>query len=142
MNRKAIADTALCRYDEVEQVFVVESPLFDRLAGVAPTEKEAWNLFREMLDETYVAYLEGNLVGYDKRGRPAKGNVEFHAQVKPEVKKQILQKAKTLGISQGDVIAYLSAAEVVNANLSRRVKELESKLYELSLRSDEGRAEK
>ncbi len=38
MNKKAIAKTALCRYDEKEQSYVVESPLFERVTGVAETE--------------------------------------------------------------------------------------------------------
>ncbi len=115
MNKKAIASTALCRYDKKEKCYIVESPLFDRVTGVAETEIEAKQIFDELLDETYLAYLEGKLVGYDKRGRPAKGNVEFHAQVKPEVKAQISKKAKDLGISQGDVIAYLAAVADLKA---------------------------
>lgn len=128
MNRKAIAETALCRYNKNEGVFVVSSPLFDRVIGVGKTNDEAWKLFKDMLDETYVAYLEGNLVGYEKRGRPAKHNVEFHAQVKPEVKNLINKKAKALGISQGEVIAYLAAAEQVKIELEQRLGELEKKL--------------
>jgi predicted RNase H-like HicB family nuclease len=128
MNKKAIADTALCRYNEEENYYVVESPLFDRVSGVAETEKEARQIFHELLDETYLAYLEGKLVGYDKRGRPAKGNVEFHAQIKPEVKIQILDKAKALGISQGEVIAYLAAAAEMRMDLEKRLKLLEEKM--------------
>ncbi len=127
MNRRAIAATALCRYKKDEEVFVVASPIFDRVMGVGATRDEAWKLFKEALDETYVAYLEGTLVGYEKRGRPAKFNVEFHAQVKPEVKNFINEKAKDLGISQGEVIAYLAAAEQVKIELEQRLNELEKK---------------
>lgn len=130
MNKKAIADTALCRYDEKEGCYIVESPLFDRVIGIAETECEAYQIFHELLDETYVAYLEGKLVGYDKRGRPAKGNVEFHAQVKPEVKAQISEKAKALGISQGDVIAYFSAVADLKADLERQIRDLKNKLQD------------
>jgi hypothetical protein len=84
-------------------------------------ESEARQIFNELLDETYIAYLEGKLVGYDKRGRPAKGNVEFHAQVKPEVKAQISQKARALGISQGDVIAYLAAVADLKSDFERQM---------------------
>lgn len=128
MNKKAIADTALCRYNEEDGTYIVESPLMDRVLGVAETESEAWKLFQELLDETYVAYLEGKLVGYEKRGRPAKGNVEFHAQVKPELKTHIMEKAKALGVSQGDVIAYLVAAAEVKDELEKRLKALEEKM--------------
>lgn len=130
MNKKAIAGTALCRYDEKEQCYIVESPLFDRVAGVAETASEARKIFNELLDETYVAYLEGKLVGYDKRGRPAKGNVEFHAQVKPEVKQQITERAKALGISQGEVIAYLAAVADLKSDFERQILELTKKVQE------------
>jgi len=130
MNKKAIADTALCRYDETEQVYIVESPLFDRVTGVGETEIEAKRIFSELLDETYIAYLEGKLVGYDKRGRPSKGNVEFHAQVKPEVKAQISAKAKALGISQGDVIAYLAAVADMKGDLEREISALKKQIQD------------
>jgi len=130
MNRVAIAKTALCRYRNDEEVFVVSSPLFDRVIGVGETKEEAWKLFRELLDETYVAYLEGNLVGYEKRGRPAKNNVEFHAQIKPEVKSLINSKAKSFGVSQGEVITYLAAVEEVMIELEQRLSELEKKVAE------------
>jgi predicted RNase H-like HicB family nuclease len=125
MNKKAIAATALCRYKKDERVFVVESPIFDRVIGVGRTKDEAWKLFKELLDETYVAYLEGTLVGYEKRGRPAKHNVEFHAQVKLEVKKLIKEKAEALGISQGEVIAYWAAIEHVKIELEQRLDKME-----------------
>lgn len=130
MNKKAIADTALCRFDEQEGCFIVESPLMDRIIGVHEQESEAWRLFHELLDETYVAYLEGKLVGYDKRGRPAKGNVEFHAQIKPELKAQIVEKAKELGISQGEVIAYLAAAAEAKEQVEKRLKALEQRMQQ------------
>ncbi len=130
MNKKAIADTALCRYDEKEKCYIVESPLFDRVTGVAETESEARQIFHELLDETYIAYLEGKLVGYDKRGRPAKGNVEFHAQVKPEVKAQIAERAKALGISQGDVITYLAAVAELKTNFEKQLPELKKKVQD------------
>jgi predicted RNase H-like HicB family nuclease len=64
MNKKAIAKTALCQYKSSESVFVVQSPLFERVIGVGETEAEAWQLFGEVLDETYIAFLEGTLVGF------------------------------------------------------------------------------
>ena len=100
------------------------------MTGVAETESEAKQIFKELLDETYVAYLEGKLVGYDKRGRPAKGNVEFHAQVKPEVKAQISERAKELGVSQGDVIAYLVAVADLKIDFERQIGELRKKAHD------------
>jgi len=113
MNKRAIIATAISWYNKEDEAFVVQSPLFERVLGVAESEPEAWALFHEFLDDAYVAYLEGKLVGYEKPGRPAKNVVDIHAQVKPEVKKYLVEQAKALGISQGDVIAYLVAVNEV-----------------------------
>jgi hypothetical protein len=107
MNKSAIVKTAFSRYDKRQGCYIVQSPLFERCLGVARSEKEAWKLFHELLSDYYIDYLEGKLVGYEKPGRPAKGYVELHAQVKPKVKEQIAKKAKELGISFGEMIEYL-----------------------------------
>src|SRR5580658_4344335 len=107
MNKKGIVKTAICRFDSDEKCYIVQSPLFDRCIGAAKTKIKAWHIFHEILDEFYIAYLEGNLFGYEKAGRPRKDNVELHALVKPEIKSDIAAKAKDFGISQGEVIEYL-----------------------------------
>jgi len=107
MNKPAIAKTAFSRYDKRQGCYIVQSPLFERCLGVAKSEKEAWKIFHEILGEYYIDYLEGKLIGYEKPGRPAKGYVELHAQVKPKIKEQIAKMAKELGISFGETIEYL-----------------------------------
>ncbi len=129
MNKKAIERTALCRYDETDKIFIVRSPLSDLVLGAAKLEVDAWRLFNELLQETYVAYLEGTLVEYQKPGRPPKGNVQIHAEIRPEVKLKIETKAKELGISQGDVIGYFSAVEDAKSDLEKRYKKLQTKLH-------------
>ncbi len=123
MNKNAIAKTAFSRYDKRQGCYIVQSPLFERCLGVAKSEKEAWKIFHEILSGYYIDYLEGKLIGYEKPGRPAKGYVELHAQVKPKVKEQIGKKAKELGISFGDMIEYLycRATAVIEADKSRAV---------------------
>ena len=123
MNKTAIAKTAFSRYDKKQGCYIVQSPLFERCLGVARSEKEAWKIFNELLTEYYIAYLEGKLVDYEKPGRPAKGYVELHAQVKPKVKKQIAEKAKELGISFGEMIEYLyyRAAAAIDTDKHRAV---------------------
>lgn len=54
----------MCKYKDDEGIFVVQSPMFERVIGVSDTQAEAWQLFEEVLDETYIAYLEGTLVGF------------------------------------------------------------------------------
>ena len=107
MNKNGIIKTAICRFDPKEKCYIVQSPLFDRCIGAAKTKEKAWKIFYELLDEFYIAYLEGNLFGYEKPGRPRKRNVELHALVKPEIKKEIANTAKDFGVSQGEVIEYL-----------------------------------
>ena len=122
MNKRGIAKTASCRFDSKEGCYIVQSPLFDRCIGVAETDEEAWQIFDDLLDEYYIAYLEGKLVGYDKPGRPAKGYVDLHAQVKPLIKEEIASKAKELGISQGDMIEYLYHLQEVKASLEEQLR--------------------
>ena len=128
MNKAAIAKTAMWRYDPDEKCYIVQSPLFERCIGAAPSKQEAWKIFDELLGEFYVAYLEGKLVGYARRGRPAKGYVELHAQVKRVVKDEIATRAKDLGISQGEVIEYLCRVEEVKDDLEKRVEQLEERI--------------
>ncbi len=111
MNKAAIGKTAICRYDRDEECYIVQSPLFERCMGVAESENGAWKIFEELLNDYYIAYLEGRLFSYSKPGRPAKGYVELHAQVKPAIKKGLALRAKELGISQGDMIEYLCSVE-------------------------------
>ena len=62
MNKEGIAKTASCRFDATEGCYMVQSPIFERCIGVAETQEEAWQIFADMLNEYYIAYLEGKLV--------------------------------------------------------------------------------
>jgi hypothetical protein len=109
MNREAIRKTAVCRYQPKEKLYIVESPLLDILHGIAETKKKAWDIFDDLLDGMYIKYLEGKTVGlYQKPGRPAKGRIDFHAQIKPKTKKTIDKLARNFGISKGEAIDYLA----------------------------------
>ncbi len=107
MNKNAILKTVVSRWDNNEQCYVVESPLCDRILGAAKTEEEARQLFEELLNDLYEDYLNGQLSGYDKPGRPKKGKVGLHAEVNPGIKKSIAMLAKEFGISQGEALEYL-----------------------------------
>jgi 3',5'-cyclic AMP phosphodiesterase CpdA len=107
MNKDGIRKTARCRFDVKESVYIVESPLSDMVAGVSESADEAWAIFDDLLRETYINYLEGKLVGYDKRGRPSKGRVGHHAELSAETKKTLVALAKRFACSQGEVIDYL-----------------------------------
>jgi hypothetical protein len=63
-----------------------------------------------------------------KRGRPTKGYVELHTQVKPVVKAEIARKAKEFGISQGEVIEYLWHLQEIKADLEQHQVELKQEL--------------
>ncbi len=109
MNREAIRNTALERYDKSEKVWIVESPLLEICHGISPDKEEAWEIFDDLLNEMYIAYMEGTTVGGRKRGRPAKTGVDFHLLVRKETKDAIAKLADELKISQGESVDYLAS---------------------------------
>lgn len=110
MNKKAIRNTAICYWSDEDECFVVESPLFETIAGVGLTKNDSMQVFENLLDDAYEDYLEGRVPGYDKPGRPAKGQVALNADVKPETKQLIKSLAKSFDCSQGEVLDYLAFA--------------------------------
>ncbi|HEY9868639.1 MAG TPA: hypothetical protein V6D08_05695 [Candidatus Obscuribacterales bacterium] len=108
MNRDKIRNTAVCRFDKRERVYVVESSLLDICTGMADTEEEAWEIFEDLLDTMYIKYLEGRRVGqYQKPGRPRAGKVELHARVKPDTKAAIFTLAQSLKCTPGEAVDFL-----------------------------------
>jgi hypothetical protein len=112
MNKAAILKTAVCRYDKKGKLYIVESPLLDNFSGCEAAEAEAWTVFRKVVDELWVDYLEGKAVGrqYSRRGRPAKNRVNLTCQVKPITSQQLKEHAREFGTSQGEFIDYLYAS--------------------------------
>jgi len=110
MNLKAIRNTAVCSYStEDGGVYIVESPLLEIGAGVAPTASEAWEIFEDLTQDMYIEYLNGRTVGKYQPGRPSKGAVHVHVQIQPKTKSEIAALGKRLHISQGEAIDYLLA---------------------------------
>jgi hypothetical protein len=110
MNKEAIRKTAICYWSEEDKAYVVESPLFETIAGVGTTEKESRKIFDNLLDDAYEAYLEGRVPGYEKAGRTAKGRIALNADVKPEAKQFIKNLADDFQCSQGEIIDFLVCA--------------------------------
>ncbi len=92
IRKEAIRKTAVTYWSKDDECFVVESPLFDRVAGVGDTKDEAFKVFVELLDDAYEELEKDNVLGY-KRGRPAKGGVNLHCQVRPSTKDTITELA-------------------------------------------------
>ncbi len=107
MNKEAIRKTTICYWSNEDKAYVVESPLFETIAGVGATEKESRKVFDNLLDDAYEAYLEGRVPGYEKAGRPAKGRIALNADVKPEAKQFIKNLADDFQCSQGEIIDFL-----------------------------------
>jgi len=112
MKKEVIVRTAVCRFSKEDDCFVVESPLYELVAGIGETQKEAWKVFGELLDDMFEAHEAGRLHDYSKPGRPQKGIVSVGYQVTPEIKEAIRSGAGELGISQGEYISFaVRAAE-------------------------------
>ncbi len=108
MNKEAIRKTAICYWSKENETYVVESPLFETIAGVGRTEKASRKIFDNLLDDAYEAYLEGRVPGYEKAGRPTKGCIALNADVKPETKEFIKDLASNFKCSQGEIVDFLS----------------------------------
>jgi hypothetical protein len=120
---KTMLATAVCFWSEEDEAFVVETPLFPRTAGVGDSEKEARQHFEEMLTDVYDHYANGNVLGYNKAGRPAKGGISLHASVRPDTKVEIDRLAKALNISQGEVIDFAIFAATHTAEKKEELRE-------------------
>lgn len=107
MNKQAILNTAICYWSDDNDCYIVESPLFDRIAGVGDSPEQSHSVFLQLLDDGYLAYLEGRVPGYDKPGRPSKGAVPVSYRLQPSTKAHLSQLAKKLTCSQGEAIDYL-----------------------------------
>ena len=108
MNKEAIRKTAICYWSDEDDSYVVESPLFETIAGVGKTEKASRKIFEHLLDDAYEAYLEGRVAGYEKPGRPAKGRLSLNIDVKPNTKEFIKKLADNIQCSQGEIIDFLA----------------------------------
>lgn len=123
MNKDAILKTAILKQQEGK--FTVLSPLCDALIGVGETREQAVLRFKTLVQDRYIAYVEGRLAGSQgKVGRPKKNCVEFHTQLKPEVKRDIVDMARELNLSQGDIIEFLYRCYLQQKELLETPKEL------------------
>lgn len=107
MRKEAIKKTAVLRCIGGEDGYIVESPLSNKIAGVGDTPEEAWQLFNEILEQSYQLYKQGKFQLNTHPGRPKQGKTRLYADVKPEVKEDIAAIAKEIGISSGEVVEYL-----------------------------------
>lgn len=106
MNLDAIRKTTVCYWSPDDEAFVVESSLFESLAGVGDTEEEAMQSFEDLLSDAFEAFHQGR-VPRDKAGRPSKNTVPLNTDVKPETKEYIASLANAYGCSQGEAIDFV-----------------------------------
>lgn len=108
MNKKAIQSTAICFWSEVDQSFIVQSPLMGSILGAGDSRVEAMKEFKAILSDAYEAYLEGRMPA-DRVGRPAKNRAALNTDVLPDTKYRIRQLANEFDCSQGETIDFLLA---------------------------------
>ncbi len=103
----SIKKTAVSYWSDEDECYVMESPLFSRCVAVGDSPYEAKSKFNEMLTSTYPHIQNENVSGYNKVGRPAKGNIEIHASVRPTTRSELKALCDDLDISVGEVIDFL-----------------------------------
>jgi predicted RNase H-like HicB family nuclease len=106
IKKSTIRKAATCWWSAEDEVYLVESPLFERVGAQGDTEAEAMSQFESNLEFAYEQLLHNNVGGYDKGGRPAKNGVHVHVQLKPETKQTLSEMTKELGITQGELIDW------------------------------------
>lgn len=129
IRKQTIEKTAVCYWSDEDDLYVAESPLFPRTAGIGDTAQSARRHFEKMLNEIYGDLACSRVRGYNKRGRPAKGGVAFNTKLQPESKLYIDELADSLGISQGEVIDYLTAFHKSKTLRPKPAKSLPSKNF-------------
>ena len=107
ISKDTIKRTSACYWSVEDECFVVESPLFDRVAGTGESEQKAMAMFEDMLDSAYEALKIGKVIGYGKIGRPSKEGIQLNCKVRHATHNSIDQLARALNISQGEVVDVL-----------------------------------
>jgi predicted RNase H-like HicB family nuclease len=106
IKKSSIRKSATCWWSPDDGMYLVESPLFERVGAQGNTEAEAMSQFETNLEFAYEQLLHNNVGAYDKSGRPAKNGVHIHVQVKTDTKKILSEMTKELGITQGELIDW------------------------------------
>ena len=131
IKKESIKKTAICYWSNEDNAYIIESPLFPRTAGVGHTREAAQKHFEDMLDGIYSQLIKNKVIGYNKRGRPAKGGIQFHTQVRPKTKIYLAKLSKQLDISLGEVLDYLCTFH--NVADQQKILSQESKISKTSI---------
>jgi hypothetical protein len=78
MNRKTINDTKTIHFSEIDDGYVVVSPLYQGIVGFGETEAEALRVFANHFQKTYADYIVGGgvktqLIGWQRYSSWRKG---------------------------------------------------------------------
>jgi predicted RNase H-like HicB family nuclease/antitoxin component of RelBE/YafQ-DinJ toxin-antitoxin module len=106
MNKKLIESTRTIHFSDVDDGYVITSPLFQHIVGFGETKEEALQVFANHAQKKYADYLEERIDGPKRsgKGRPAKGLISLDANVRQETRQWANAVASKLGISLGEVI--------------------------------------
>lgn len=87
--------------------YITTSTLDNCIIGDGATPEASFASFLESVEINYREFKAGRHGRYNKVGRPAKGKVGVAYEVAPDVRQAIKDTAKSIGISQGELIEHL-----------------------------------
>jgi len=104
LKKKTILKTAVCYFSDIDDCYVVESPLLPAVIAAEETAEAAGSMYESMLENVWPSLPHDKVHGF-KRAKPAKpSGDELHIFVQPDTRQMIDQLRDELGISQGEFI--------------------------------------
>ncbi len=139
IKKETILKTAMAYWSEDDECFIVESALFDRVAGTGDTVDEARKMHKEMLDDMYESLVREEVAGY-KVGRPQKPGTAINCKVREATYDAIKQLGADHDISMGEALDIMTQFFLARRNekptipkadeILRRLGRLERRLNE------------
>jgi hypothetical protein len=96
-------------YWTVYSPIVKYSEFGSELIGADTDKQKAYDIFVDMLDTALDAYYSGRMLPRSYAGQPKKEKIRIAAQMAPEFIAIIKEEASSRGISQGEMLEFMTA---------------------------------